>query len=325
VAYTGGQTTTEFCGATDLMLATENGAAFDIQTVAVDADTGVTCRGTAGGDPYCNRGAVVGLYPAIAVAGDAVVISYLDTHFGFGNDDITQTDLELARSDDGGATFGLNSINMESGGGYYDSCALTADGDVLIGHNVQANNAFVDEDGASFVVEDGIYAEVVGADGSVVHESVLLPGVLTASRVATAATAGQGLFVAAHNRSDEQLLLFNSRDGGATWTPSPIEQLGRTGRDPTLLFLDDGRLVVVYGHCRDDENQDGCSARDDGVRLALRDDVTGKFSDKLTLDDDAEDLEGVGLDAVKSGPAEILTLSLNASQNRLTVHRVQVN
>jgi len=322
VAYLGGEVTRTFCGGSDLMLAVENGAGFDIQTVADTSDTGVVCRGTAGGDPYCNRGEVVGLYPSISVNGDDVAISYLDTHFGFADDDITQTDLELAHGTLAGFT--VTSINMESGGGYYGDCSVTVDGRVIIGHNVTGNNQFLAEDGSSFVVEDGIYVEVVdAATGAVLEEEVLMPGVATASRVATAAFPGQGLFVLVHNRGNESLSLFNSIDNGTTWIPSAVESLGRTGRDPNLIFTDDGRLVLVYAHCRNDTNQDGCSGKDDGVRFTLRDD-DGRFK-KFTLKGDTEDIEGVGLDAARSGPSEIVTVSLNASQSRLTVNRVRVN
>lgn len=321
VAYLGGAVTRTFCGGSDLMLAVENGAAFDIQTVAATSDTGVVCRGTAGGDPYCNRGEVVGLYPSISVNGDDVAISYLDTHFGFGDDDITQTDLELAHGSLGGFT--VTSVNMESGGGYYGDCTVTADGKVLIGHNVTANNQFLGDDGQSFVVEDGIYVEVVdAATGAILQEEVLMPGVATASRVATGAFPGKGLFAVAHNRGNESLSLFNSIDNGATWTASAVETLGRSGRDPNLIFTEDGRLVLVYAHCRNDTNQDGCSGKDDGVRFTLSEDDRFK---KFTVKGDTEDIEGIGLDAALSGPSEIVTVSLNASQTRLTVNRVKVN
>jgi hypothetical protein len=319
-AYMGGETTRTFCGSSDLMLATENGATFTTQAVATTSDTGAACRGDAGGDPYCGRGEVVGLYPAISVNGDQVAISYMDTHFGFGDDDITQTDLELAQGTVGGA-FTVRSVNTESGGGYYGDATVTAEGVVVIGHNVTANNQFVDENGDEFVVRDGIYAEVVAVDGTVTS-TVVNDGVFTASRVATAARAGSGLFVAAHNRGDEGLILFQSVDNGATWQPSPIEQLGRSGRDPNLFFASDGRLVAVYGHCRDDENQDGCSARDDGVRFAVRGN-DGRFT-KFTTPSDAEDLEAIGLDAAIAGD-EIVTVSLNSSQNTLVIHRVRIN
>ncbi len=319
VAYQGGDVTDNNCGATDLMLAVENGDGFDITTVAAVADTGAPCRDIE--DPLCAQGSVVGLYPGLSVRGDDVAISYLDTHFGFGDTDINSSDLELAHGTAPQPT--LSSVNVESGGGYHSTATLLDDGGVLVGHNVVANNVFSDGDGGTFVVEDGIYAEVVDDAGVVTSSVAVLPGVQTASRVATAARAGQGLFLAVHNRSDEQLLLYRSIDNGAQWTPSPVEQLGRTGRDPGLVFLDDGRLVVAYGHCRDDQNQDGCSARDDGVRLALQKD-DGRFT-KVTLDGDAEDLEGVGVDVARSGPSELVVVSLNSSQNRLIVHRVQVN
>ena len=322
VAYLGGEVTRTFCGGSDLMLAVENGAAFDIQTVASISDTGVVCRGTAGGTPYCNRGDVVGLYPSISVNGADVAISYLDTHLGFSDDDITQSDLELAHGTVGG--FSISSINVESGGGYYGDCTVTDDGKVLIGHSVTGNNQFLGDDGQTFVVASGIYVEVVDATtGALLEEEVLMPDVATASRVATGAFPGQGFFAAVHNRGNESLSLFNSIDDGVTWTAEAVETLGRSGRDPNLIFTEDGRLVLVYGHCRNDRGEDGCSAEDDGVRFTLRGD-DGRF-EKFTVKGNSEDIEGIGLDAARSGPSEIVTVSLNASQTRLTVNRVKVN
>ncbi len=320
VAYMGGAVTRTFCGASDLLLAVENGETFGISTVADTADTGTPCRGNAGGDPYCAQGEVVGLYPGIAVnPNDDVALSYLDSHFGFGNDDITQTDLELASGT--ASALALSSINMESGGGYYSSCTLTDAAAVVIGHAVTANNQFADGKGGTFVVDDGIYVEVVDGAGAITSVNIF-PGAATASRVATGAFPGLGLFAAVHERGNEQLLLFQSLDQGQTWTPSPVEQLGKSGRDPGIVFLDDGRLLLAYGHCRDDDNQTNCDARKDGVRLALKD---GTRFRKTTLPGDSEDLEGIGVDVAKSGPAEVVVVNLNSSQNRLIVQRVQVN
>ena len=144
----------------------------------------------------------------------------------------------------------------------------------------------------------------------------------TDSRVATGSFAGKGLFAVAHIRGDEALLLFNSVDNGVSWIPAPVEQLGKSGRDPGIVFLDDGRLLLAYGHCRDNDNQTSCDAGNDGVRLALQEGT--RFS-KKTLAGDGEDFEGIGVDVAKSGPSEVVVVSLNSSQNRLIVHRVQVN
>jgi hypothetical protein len=319
VAYMGGEVTRTFCGASDLMLAVESGDTFTISTVAATADTATTCRGEAGGDPYCGQGEVVGLYPGISVNGDDIAISYLDTHFGFADTDINASDLELANGTASGLA--LSSINMESGGGYFSSATLTDDGTVVIGHAVVANNTFSDGAGGTFIVEDGIYVETVDSAG-VIKSANILPGVTTESRVATGAFPGKGLFAAVHKRGDEQLILFNSVDNGDTWQASPVEQLGKTGRDPGIVFLDDGRLVLAYGHCRDDTNQNNCDARKDGARLAIQ---NGTRFTKQTLSGDSEDNEGVGVDVAKSGPAEVVVVHLNSSQNRLVVQRVQVN
>jgi hypothetical protein len=243
----------------------------------------------------------------------------MDTHLGFADTDIFSTDFELA--------FGtvdapqLTSINVETGAGYFGHAAIAGDGTIVMGHAIIANNQFVDENNQPFVIEDGIYAEVRLPDGTL-RSSQLMRRTATASRVAAGTFAGRGHFVAVHQRGDEQLLLFSSTDEGQTWTPSPVEQLGRSGRDPGLVFLDDGTLVIAYGHCRDDTNQETCTARSDGVRLAKQE-SSGRFT-RFTIPGDAEDLEGIGTDAARSGARELVVAHLNSSQNTIIVHRVEV-
>ena len=245
--------------------------------------------------------------------------TYLDSHFGFGDTDITSSDLELAIGTPASTT--LKSLNVESGAGYYGHVTLTDSGTVVVGHLVKGSNQFLDDDDRPYVVEKGIYAEVVTAEG-VLNSSVLLPGVETASRVATGSFNGTH-HVAVHQRGTESLFLFSSSDDGVTWRPSPVEQRGRTGRDPGMVFLDDGTMVLVYGHCRADTNQVLCDARNDGVRIAKRL-STGQFS-RFDVRGDAEDLEGIGVDVFKSGPREVVAVHLNASQNTLLVYRLGVN
>ena len=320
IAYMGGEVTRTFCGASDLMLAVENGEGFTRRAVATTATTSSPCRGSAGGDPYCAQGEVVGLYPGVSVNDDgAIAIAYLDTHFGFADTDIFSSDLELARGTVDATT--LESINVESGGGYFGHATIADDGTIVMGHAVIGNNQFIDANNQSFVIEDGIYAEVRLPDGTV-RSSQLMRRTATASRVATGSFAGLGLFVAVHERGDEQLLLFHSVDDGVSWQPSVVEQLGRSGRDPGLVFLDDGTLVLAYGHCRNDTNQDGCDARNDGVRLAKQE-ANGRFT-RVDLGGDAEDIEGVGTDVARSGARELVAVHLNSSRNQLIVHRVEV-
>ncbi len=308
------------CGATDLMLAVEDGDDFSRRSVATTSATGSPCRGTAGGDPYCDEGEVVGLYPGVSVNADGdIAISYLDTHFGFADTDISSSDLELAYGSVDQTQ--LTSINVESGAGYYGHVTIGEDDTIVMGHAIIGNNQFLDEAGRPYVVSDGIYAEVRLPDGGV-RSAALLPGVTTASRIATATRAGRGHFVAVHERGDEQLLLFTSTDHGATWDPSPVEQLGRTGRDPSIVVLDDGTLVLAYGHCRDDTNQESCDPRKDGVRLAKQG-PNGRFT-RWTAPGDAEDLEGVMAHAAASGARELVVAHLNTSRRTFVLHRVEV-
>ena len=103
-----------------------------------------------------------------------------------------------------------------------------------------------------------------------------------------------------------------------------MEQLGRTGRDPGMVFLDDGTLVLGYGHCRDDANQELCNAREDGVRLSIQA-TPGARLVRHTLAGDAEDNEGIGTDIAQSGAREVVVVHLNSSRNKLVVQRVAIN
>jgi hypothetical protein len=316
IAYNGGDVTRTYCGASDLRVAVESGAGFILQTAATVGDTGATCRGDAGGDPYCGQGEVVGLYPAIAAHDGDVAIAYLDTHFGFADADINQSDLELARGT--ASSLMLSSINTETGAGYHATAAFSASGKLIVGHNVQANNRFRDDNNVDYTVSDGLWVGVEDATGVVVDQ-VLLPRVRTASRVAVGAV-GDVIHVAFHDRSDEQLLLFTSVDDGATFSPRPIEQRGRSGRDPNVLDVD-GNLILVYAHCRDDENGDGCSARDDGVRIAR---VGSTSAVKQDLRGDDEDLEAQNVIAAKSGAREFVVASVNTSRSVIVIQRVEL-
>jgi hypothetical protein len=327
IAYNGGTTTRTYCGASDLLLAVEDdeaAATFSIRTVAQDAATTTPCRGAAGGDPYCAEGSVVGLFPGVATnAQGQLALAYLDTHFGFADTDIFSSDAELAFGTQTSLT--LASVQQESGAGYFGSCVLADDGRVLVGHAVVGSNQFAGAAGGTYVVEDGIYAQVVNVDGVVQggeNPPPLLPGIRTDGRVATAFVPGRGFAVAVHARGEESLQLFLSGDDGLSWSERFVEQLGRSGRDPGLVALADGRLVVAYGHCRDDDDDVTCDARRDGVRLAVE--AGARFA-KTTLPGDAEDHEGIGVDVARSGDDEIVIVDLNASQNRLVVRRVRVH
>jgi hypothetical protein len=318
IAYNGGEPTDTYCGATDLRVAVESGATFVTTTAATTGDTGAPCRGTAGGDPYCAQGAVVGLYPALAVRADDVAIGYLDSHFGFADTDINQSDFELARGGSAAAV-ALSSLNVETGAGYHGDAAFV-DGRLLMAHNVRGNNNFIDDNGANYVVDDGLYATVEGDAG--LEDRLVLARIQTESRVAVGGVGGR-LAIAFHNSTNEQLLLFSSVDGGMNFTPQPIEVRGRSGRSPSVVDIG-GQLVLVYGHCRDDQNRDGCDAAGDGVRVAVPGASVNAPPRTTTLLGDDEDLDGVGVHAVASGANEIVAASFITNQNRIVVQRVAV-
>jgi hypothetical protein len=319
-AYNGGEVTATHCGATDLMLAQESGDTFTITPIATTGDTGATCRGDAGGDPYCNVGEVVGRFPSLALRNNNMAIAYMDNHFGFGDADNSQSDLELAYGN-APTTLALSSVHTETGAGRYTDITFTDDGRLLFAHVVLGGNVFLDNEGNQYTVDGGLYAGLRSEDGSIT-EQLLLASIQTASRVGVLAI-GATLYVAIHNRSSEQLLLFVSIDNGATFASQPIEQRGRTGRQPNLLAID-GKPVLIYGHCRDDQNSDVCAADEDGIRVATPGPSVAAPPRRSTFVGDDEDFEGIGVHAAKSGTNEVVVVSLQSAQNKLVVHRLSV-
>src|SRR2546423_1500522 len=86
---------TQTCDASDLMLAVENGDAFQTPSDVIGgSDTGVLCRTP---QSVCAQGDVVGLFPSLAhdATGAHWALSYLDTHFGFADKDIHASDMEI--------------------------------------------------------------------------------------------------------------------------------------------------------------------------------------------------------------------------------------
>lgn len=311
VAFQGGEPAAGVCGASDLVIAVETGDTFALTTLAQNAgDAAGDCRD--GLDPLCQQGDFVGRFPALTIADGALALAYTDNHFGFGETDIFESDLELVRGTSPTTITGIQSINTETGAGYFTGTAITPDGRTVIGHQLIGNN----------IQDEGVYANVEQADGTFI-ETLLFENPEVSGRIAVGAST-QGLFIAMRDDSTDQLVMFESFDDGATW-PSfvPVEQLSVTGLNPEIGFLSDETLVLAYGHCRDvDDGTELCSPSEDGVRISWRAPGATQFNKKTFLGDD-EDSEGLAVDMAVTSDDVVTTLSFNASQSQAMIHRIQ--
>jgi hypothetical protein len=322
VAYMGGAPAQGACQASDLMLAVESGAGFQIRTVTDQPGTITPCRDTAANQPFCDRGDVQGREPSIAVHGDGtIVIGYVDQHFGFADKDIFGADMEIARGT--AASQQTESIATESGSGYRNTVALTADGRVIAGYATIGTGIFDDGNGGTVTISPGIYAAIEQEDGTFKEKALLARGA-TSGRVAAAFHPALGAAVAFRDDNGSQLLLYTSFDDGETWRAAAIEQSQGTGRNPRLGFLSDGTLVAAYSHCKDGAGGgDLCNAEQDGVRISLRPPGETSFS-KFTFRGDDEDQDGIGADMRIAADDTIVVSSFNASTARIVVERFRV-
>jgi hypothetical protein len=78
-------------------------------------------------------------------------------------------------------------------------------------------------------------------------------------------------------------------------------------------------LILVYAHCRNDQNGDGCSASDDAVRVAR---VGPSAIGRQDLPGDDEDLEAQNVIAAKSGAREFVVASVNSSRSVIVIQRL---
>jgi hypothetical protein len=312
------------CGASDFLLAVENGDTFNITTIAEgSADGSGPCRDIE--DPFCASGDFVGRFPALAISPTRFVAAYTDLHFGFGDTDLRGTDLEICN----GATAPcgtITSASVEAGAGYFTSVALTSDDRIVAAHALIGNANFppVEPGGPNVVISAGIFVSAEREDGTFTETQILDDGEVI-GRVAVAARDSEGILVAFRAEGTGQLALFRSVDEGESFQIDglPIEQIQRTGFNPQMGFLSDGTLVLAYGHCRDvDDGSDFCSAAQDGVRVSWRSPGATTFT-KRTFAGDSEDNDGLQTDMVITPDDVITTLSLNATQSEVVIHRVR--
>ena len=316
-AYAGGEPANGYCGPSDLVVSRETGnGTFAVTTVQTDSATPNGCRNDENGpETICQIGDTVGHYAAIAIHNGEVAVSFQDIHNGFAETDFSRADLELARGTNG---FTVESVSPGTGAGFYSDVAFSDDGRVIVASRTDGNNDFVDANGNAYSIDAGIWVSVEQPDGTFA-ETLVADGGLTTTRVAVGAHPVAGFVVAFHDSLQDRLLLAKSATGEAgTFQIAPVDQIGLTGRSPSIAFTDDGRIVLAYRYCAG-PGASACEAANDGVRVALQTDTGWRLQ---TVPGDDEDLEGIATHMAKGPNDSFYIVSHNTSRDHAVLHKL---
>jgi len=262
VAYMGGQPAQYRCGGTDSILSTRSGGTWNRSTVDADGavpgmifDEDVTF--CADYQDACNKGDVVGLWPALGFFDGAPALAYRDIHFGFGVDAEEKADLQLYWRGQ------RVTAEATSGGGQYTRLAADGAGGLHVAHyNEHKLSSAIPN-----VSTEGIWM-LHFEDGAWSREKVVATTPVGES-LALAATGGTiGL---AWHEPKAGVVRYAERNGTTWAAPQVVDNRGHTGLAPSLAFDEGGRPALAYRRCGP-AGQAGtdCTAADDALRFAIR-------------------------------------------------------
>jgi hypothetical protein len=269
IAFTGvgAPPASERCGANDAFLTTATGGIFG-EPVQVSngsmSNEQVTSQAGNCSQNVCNLGDVTGWWPALAFdPSDQPLMAYRDVHYGFSDDDLTQScDLELAEG--GGSTYSVLTIDVSRGGGEYNRVAITPAGLPVV----------LDFSTGSM---PGVYVNQTTTLGSLADQAA--DGGWSSEQIFSGHVGpqlgfginAQGQFGVAYFDSDISELFYIESSDGSTWsTPQPVDTNGLTGQYPSLAFDPIGEPAIAYYRCSGNHADKTCDATQDGLYLARR-------------------------------------------------------
>ncbi|HWV37228.1 MAG TPA: hypothetical protein VN033_02010 [Vulgatibacter sp.] len=287
VAYMGGQPAQYRCGGTDSILSTRGGGSWTHATI--DADGAVPAMifdedvaFCADYQDACNRGDVVGLWPALGMADGSPLLAYRDIHFGFGVDAEEKADLQLWWNGS------LVTAEATSGGGQFTRLAVDGAGGVHIAHYNQHKLSSAIPN----VSTEGIW--MLHFEGGAWSREKVVP---TTPVGETLALAASGAIVGlAWHEPQAGVVRYAERSGDGWAAPQVVDNRGRTGLSPSLAFDADGNPALAYRRCGP-AGQSGadCTAADDALRFAVR---TGDGWKAVTVRSDEGRQEGLSTSLV---------------------------
>ena len=254
LAYTGGQTAPFRCGASDMLIATVNGAALGIpKTIAAgSASTGMPADQAANCvQDVCNRGDATGYWPSLALdpVSGTFGLAFRDLHIGFADTDMASSDVEFAKGDG----YAVYTVDVARGGGTYARLAFSPAGKAAVVHYIEKPSAiWIDRETTAGWVSQKLFTGVIGEQLGF-------------------AISAKGLHALAYFDAARKLLAYKESPDGDTFTAAEdVDRNGVTGNYPSLAFDPDGNPAIAYYRCSDYNVTDGCKDTMDGLYLARR-------------------------------------------------------
>jgi hypothetical protein len=273
IAFTGVGSTpaSERCGSNDLFVTSLQTGTFttpvQISNGSQSSDNLIASQAGNCAEGVCDQGDVTGLWPAVGFdPSDNALIPFRDIHFGFANDDLAKSDVDLAEGEGGGNYFILD-IDVARGGGEYNRIAFDPAGlpailqynsntgsspGVYINHQVKAGSAAAQEASGVWVAQQ-IFIGQLGEQGQLGF-----------------GISPKGLYAAAYYDGQQNLLMYTDSMDGTTWsTATPVDTTGYTGLYPSLAFDASGNPAIAYYRCNDmSPAVTMCDPSSDGLYLA---------------------------------------------------------
>ncbi len=303
---------------TDLALRTRTGGEWSSEQLLAQfsSDAASVCPDMIGN---CASGNVVGTHSAIAARGGNYVVGYRDTYCGFGDTDLTRSDVDVFAS---GLSFTREVADPCRSGGAFLGIALTVDGRPVIAYNI--------EEEVASQPRKGVWVSTW--NGTEWLRQRLGPGV-TSSRTSVAAADDGTLYVAYFDSSLDKfdLVFATSTNGGLTWETEETDEglppraftNGKVGLDPSVALDADGRPVIAYTYCGETTDRDcpGSLGPDSEVRLA-RPNPDGTWN--VTLVSNGDLFGGVGrFNSVAVAPGGTVYVAYQNRQGDLFIAEAQ--
>ena len=254
LAYTGGPSAAQRCGASDMLVSTVNGSVLGTpRTIAAgSASTGMPAdqAPNCAAQNVCNRGDATGYWPSIALdpVSGSLGVAFRDLHFGFAATDTASSDVEFAKGDG----YAVYTVDVARGGGTYARLAFSPTGKAAVVHYIEKPAAiWIDRETASGWVSQKLFTGAIGEQLGF-------------------AISANGLHALAYFDIARSLLAYKESPDGDTFTAAEdVDRNGVTGNYPSLAFDPDGNPAIAYYRCGD-YGVTGCQSTMDGLYLARR-------------------------------------------------------